>query len=58
MVASLDDGSVEDLAAGSSPTTAITPPWALVPANTAWRMASLLRSNPGPLPYQTPMTPS
>ena len=58
IVASLDDGSVDDFAAGSSPTTATTPPCIDVPANTAWRIASLLRSNPGPLPYQMPTTPS
>ena len=58
IVASLDDGSVDDLAAGSSPTTATTPPCIDVPQNTAWRIASLLRSNPGPLPYQMPTTPS
>ena len=58
MVASDDDGNVEDLALGSSPTRAMTPPWRWVPANTAWRMASDARSSPGALPYQTPMTPS
>ena len=57
-VASLELGSVDDLAAGSSPTTATTPPWRAVPANTAWRMASPARSSPGALPYQTPTTPS
>ena len=57
-MASLDDGSVDDLAAGSSPTTATTPPCGDVPANTAWRMASPARSMPGPLPYHMPITPS
>ena len=57
-VASLELGRVEDLAAGSSPTTAITPPWREVPANTPWRIASPARSRPGALPYQIPITPS
>jgi len=58
MVASLEEGRVDDLAAGSSPTTVTTPPCIDVPQNTAWRIASLLRSKPGPLPYQIPITPS
>ncbi len=58
IVASLDDGSVDDFAAGSSPTTATTPPCGDVPANTAWRMASLARSSPGAFPYQRPTMPS
>ena len=57
-VASLELGSVDDLAAGSSPTIAITPPWRDVPAKTPWRIASPARSRPGALPYQTPTTPS
>ena len=58
IVASLDDGNVDDFADGSSPTTATTPPCGEVPAKTAWRMASPARSMPGPLPYHMPMTPS
>ena len=58
IVASLDDGSVDDFALGSSPTTATTPPCGDVDANTAWRIASPARSMPGPLPYQMPSTPS
>ena len=53
-----DDGIVEDLALGSSPTMATTPPRGAAPANTAWRRASVARSTPGALPYQTPITPS
>ena len=30
----------------------------LTPYMLAWRIASVARSTPGPLPYQTPMTPS
>ncbi len=56
--ASDDDGIVEDLAAGSSPTNASAPPPALDPANTPWRRASVARSRPGALPYQIPTTPS
>ncbi len=57
-MASLDDGSVDDLAPGSSPTSATTPPCSDVPANTPWRMASLARSRPGALAYHMPITPS
>jgi hypothetical protein len=57
-VAPLDDGSVLLFALGSSPTSATAPPLAEVPANTAWRSASLARSSPGALPYQMPMMPS
>ena len=53
-----DDGMVDDLALGSSPTMATTPPSGEAPAKTAWRRASLARSTPGALPYQTPTTPS
>ncbi len=58
IVASLDDGRVDDLALGSSPTTATTPPCGAVLAKTACRIASPARSMPGPLPYQMPRTPS
>ncbi|HAD26809.1 MAG TPA: hypothetical protein DDW95_12615 [Alphaproteobacteria bacterium] len=51
-------GRLEDLAAGSSPTTASTPPFGLVPAKFACRIASPDRSSPGALPYQSPNTPS
>ncbi len=57
-MASLDDGNVDDLAPGSSPTSATTPPCSDVPANTPWRMASLARSRPGALAYHMPITPS
>ena len=49
---------VEDAAPWSSPTSASTPPWGAVPAELAWRMASIERSSPGALPYQMPNTPS
>ena len=49
---------VEDLAAGSSPDSASTPPLGELPAELAWRSTSPLRSVPGPLPYQMPKTPS
>ena len=58
IVASLDEGSVDDFAVGSSPTTATTPPCGAVLANTAWRIASPPRSIPGPLPYHMPRMPS
>ena len=58
MVASEEDGRVDDFAAGSSPTIATAPPNAEVPVNTAWRNASDALSRPGALPYQRPMTPS
>ena len=57
-MASLDDGNVDDLAPGSSPTSATTPPCSDVPANTPWRIASLARSSPGALAYHMPITPS
>ena len=57
-VASDDDGIVDELHAGSSPTSTTAPPFGLAPANTPWRRASPARSSPGALPYQTPTTPS
>src|SRR3954447_26430867 len=57
-VASPALGSVDDLQLGSSPTSASTPPVGEVPAKFAWRIASIARSRPGFLPYQTPTTPS
>ena len=42
----------------SSPISAMTPPCGEVPARLAWRNTSPLRSTPGPLPYQSPNTPS
>ena len=55
---SLTAGTVEDLEAGSSPTSSSTPPRGLTPYMLACRSASVARSKPGPLPYQTPTTPS
>ena len=57
-VASDDDGIVDDLQAGSSPTMTIAPPFGLEPAKTPWRRASHERSSPGAFPYQMPTTPS
>ncbi len=57
-VASDDDGIVDDLHAGSSPTSTTAPPLELDPANTPCRSASPARSSPGALPYQKPTTPS
>ena len=51
-------GTVEDLAAGSSPISATAPPSGAVPDRLPWRMASAARSRPGLLPYQKPVTPS
>ena len=42
----------------SSPARAMAPQFSPVPAKLAWRMASPLRSRPGPLPYQIPTAPS
>ena len=53
-----EDGMVELLAAGSSPTRATAPPCMEVPLYTAWRRASAARSTPGALPYQIPTMPS
>src|SRR3712207_7268879 len=50
--------TVEDLAEGSSPASASTPPRGEGPALLAWRNTSPLRATPGPLPYQMPNTPS
>ena len=55
---SLTAGTVEDLAAGSSPTSSTTPPRGCTPYMAMCRSASVARSTPGPLPYQTPTTPS
>ncbi|OQM77882.1 hypothetical protein B0E55_06236 [Rhodococcus sp. 66b] len=55
---SLTAGTVEDFDAGSSPTSRTTPPLGFTPYMLAWRMVSVARSTPGPLPYQTPVTPS
>ena len=57
-VRSLTAGTVEDFAAGSSPTSISMPPLGWAPYMLAWRIASRARSTPGPLPYQTPVTPS
>ena len=51
-------GKVEDLATGSSPAIARTPPWGPTPAKLAWRNRSPVRSTPGALPYHMPSTPS
>ena len=51
------EGSVEDLAPGSSPTTASTPPVGGHPMWLAWRMASAARSRPGAFPYHMPDHP-
>ncbi len=51
-------GTVEDLAAGSSPISATAPPSGAVPDRLPWRIASAARSRPGLLPYQKPVTPS
>jgi hypothetical protein len=51
-------GSVEDLAAWSSPAIASTPPYFELPAALAWRKTSPQRSTPGPLPYHMANTPS
>ena len=50
--------TVEDSAVWSSPISASTPPCFEEPAMLAWRNTSPERSTPGPLPYQTPKTPS
>ena len=50
--------AVEDFAPWSSPASAIAPPFGEAPVKFAWRNASPERSTPGPLPYQTPNTPS
>ena len=50
--------AVELLATWSSPAIAITPPQGVVPAMLACLNTSLVRSTPGPLPYQMPNTPS
>ena len=42
----------------SSPISASTPPCFEEPAKLAWRKTSPVRSTPGPLPYQSPNTPS
>lgn len=55
---SLTAGTVEDLDPGSSPTSSSTPPRGLTPYMFACRSASVALSSPGPLPYQTPTTPS
>ena len=55
---SLTAGTVDDFEAGSSPTSSSTPPRGFTPYMLACRMASVARSTPGPLPYQTPTTPS
>ena len=55
---SLTTGTVDDLEAGSSPTKSSIPPRGLAPYMLACRRASVARSKPGPLPYQTPTTPS
>ncbi len=55
MVESL--GMVELLQAGSSPPSASAAPWVEVPMYWPWRKASPVRSMPGPLPYQMPVTP-
>ena len=55
---SLTAGTVDDLEAGSSPTRSSIPPRGLAPYMLACRRASVARSSPGPLPYQTPTTPS
>jgi hypothetical protein len=54
---SLTAGTVEDLAAGSSQTSKSMPPRGFAPNMLACRSASVARSSPGPLPYQTPTTP-
>ncbi|MCP9979580.1 hypothetical protein [Actinomadura madurae] len=54
---SVADGSVDDFADGSSPTTASTPPRSDVPSQFACLKASSDRSTPGALPYQRPKTP-
>ncbi len=51
-------GTVDDLAAWSSPASASTPPSGAVPAALACLNTSPQRSTPGPLPYQMPTTPS
>ena len=51
------DGA-EAAAAGSSPASSTTPPVGLTPYIVMWRSASVARSTPGALPYQTPTTPS
>ncbi|WP_324273631.1 hypothetical protein [Blastococcus brunescens] len=49
---------VEDFASWSSPERITTAPWVEVPAKLPCLSASPLRSTPGPLPYQIPVTPS
>jgi hypothetical protein len=51
-------GSVDDLAAWSSPASTSTPPCFDVPAALACLNTSPQRSTPGPLPYHMPNTPS
>src|SRR4051794_20832328 len=57
-VHSVDDGTVDDLHSGSSPTAASTPPVGGTPDRLAWRSASPERSRPGAFAYQSPTTPS
>ena len=47
-----EQGMLDDLAAGSSPTNATAPPLPSVPTMLACRSASVARSRPGALPYQ------
>ena len=56
--ASEQPGTVEDFAAGSSPTMTTAPPRGSVPMRLAWRSASVARSRPGDLPYHHPVIPS
>jgi hypothetical protein len=55
---SLADGTVDDLAPGSSPARTRTPPRAFAPNRLPLRNASPARSMPGDFPYQTPTVPS
>ena len=49
---------VDEAQTWSSPASASTPPWAAVPARLACLKTSMVRSTPGPLPYQMAKTPS
>jgi len=51
-------GSVEDLAAWSSPASSRTPPCLALPAKLPCLNTSPQRSTPGPLPYHMALTPS